>query len=809
MAPNDALIGRALAGRYRLLQRRGIGAHGIVLDAIDEELQRPVAVKIMMPQFVNTQQLEARFRLEAQVAGSLNHPNLNAVYDWGVEEVEGSTVPYLVLEHLSGGSLRDMLDRGRLLTPSQALMIGLDACRGLDYMHTRGVIHRDLKPANLAFGDDRHLRILDVGISRMVAEHTWQEPSAAGIDAARYASPEQARGGSPQEGTLDSASDIYSLCLIMIEAVTGQVPFSSDSTVATLNARLDKLMPVSADFGPLASVLSRAGSVQPSDRYTAAEFGRALVLAAENLPRPGILPIVGSSGLGDDTGGMRRPSDPTGPLQRPEPTIAQAVLPLAAPRELGDVALSARSGEGETGQAPATETIDVLASVAPALSIAMANADVEGMAHPQTLPPPQGPPQPPGSAEAFAGFPMPAAGPSASAELSINLASEPAPTAGMAAVPPASGVGGSTMNIAPMALADDGVEPQLYDQSDDELAGSPRRGRRGWIYAALLLIVAAGVGAFVASRLLAEKSFTVADLVGKTESVARNEIAGNDWTVVVQRERNDVQALGNVIRTDPVAGVSLKEGSSIIFVVSDGPTLSVLPDVTGQTLEAATATLAAVNLDIAVGAEAFCEAVPVADELPCPDLPAGTVISWMVPEQPLITAGTEVMQRTVVAVTVSKGPGPRSVPNLKGLDEPTALQTMTALGLVVVRDADIFSDTFAAGLVADQSLPEGTVLQRGDTVVYAVSKGPDVVAMPTIDGLTYDQLFAAINAAGLTVGTVTGPTDGSGTLTSVSSAGQPVVAGQQLARGAAIDLTYTPPPAPAETAPPTTAAPTG
>ena len=94
------------------------------------------------------------------------------------------------------------------------------------------------------------------------------------------------REASPADGTLDIATDIYSLCLMMIESVTGQVPFASDSTVATLNARIDKLMPVSADFGPLASVLARAGSADSRrDRYTAAEFGRALVQAAENVCR--------------------------------------------------------------------------------------------------------------------------------------------------------------------------------------------------------------------------------------------------------------------------------------------------------------------------------------------------------------------------------------------------------------------------------------------------------------------------------------------------------------------------------------------
>src|SRR5262245_29706764 len=131
MAMNPALLGRLLGGRYRLQNRRGAGAHGIVLDAYAEQPERVVAAKFMMPQFVVDTAAEAKFRFEAQAASQLTHPNLDAVYDWGVEIIDGAKVPFLVLEHLPGGSLRDMLDRGRVLSPSQALVVGLDACRGL------------------------------------------------------------------------------------------------------------------------------------------------------------------------------------------------------------------------------------------------------------------------------------------------------------------------------------------------------------------------------------------------------------------------------------------------------------------------------------------------------------------------------------------------------------------------------------------------------------------------------------------------------------------------------------------------------
>lgn len=773
MATNPSLIGRLLAGRYRVEQRRGGGAHGIVLDALDEQQQRSVAIKILLPLFASTTAAEARFRLEAQVAASFEHPNLNAVYDWGVEGIDGVSVPFLVLENLPGGSLRDMIDRGRLLTPSQALVVGLDACRGLDAMHRRGVIHRDLKPANLAFGEDRHARILDVGLSRYVAEATWADPSAAGIDAARYASPEQARGATTADGSLTSATDIYSLCLVLIESVTGQVPFSSDSTVATLNARLDKLMPVSADFGPLASVLSRAGSAVASDRYTAAELGRALVQAAGKLPRPAPLPIVGTGVLSDTTGGIRRPVDASGAIARPaEATQAILVTPLDVPAE----PLPAAPGSPTVGislQAPsAPPTIGIPAVVNAAAASAAARPPAPAAATAPattTLQPLVGDAAPTVAAQPVARF-DPQTGEAllgADLDLALSLHGSLVTTA----VPPS----------APFDFARD----------DDDGADPPRRRRRAWWPAVIVLIVAIlAAGGFALYSVVKNTSYTVPELAGMTEAVGRNQIAENGWTIVVTRERNDAQPADNIIRTDPVAGTKLGSGKVITLVVSDGPTLSVLPDVTGQTLDAATALLASSNLDIAVATHTYDESVL-----------AGVIMSWTVPAQPGLAAGAEVMQRTVVSVVVSDGPAPRTVPNLIGLDEAGATKALTDLQLVVVKDVDKFSDDQPAGLVADQSLPAGASIARGETITIALSKGQDLVVMPALAGLSYADIEAALAAAGLRVGTVDGDKD-AGTIQDATLNGASVTVGQQIRRDTPIDLHFSVPPPPTTQPPP-------
>jgi len=276
-------IGRVLGGRYRLVTALGTGASAHVYLADDVTLHRRVAIKVLHPALAGDAAFLKRFRAEARAVAALNHPNILQVYDWGEEDGE----PFLVLEYLAGGSLRQVYDTGTLLTPEQAVGVGIQAAAGLDYAHRRGLVHRDIKPANLLFDADRRLRIADFGLARALAEAAWTEPDGAILGTARYAAPEQVEGF-----VLDGKADVYALALVLYEGVTGEAPFIGDTVAAILMARVGSLLPRHEALGPLAEVLAWAAAPDPAERYDASQLGLRLEQLAATLPKPEPLPIV-------------------------------------------------------------------------------------------------------------------------------------------------------------------------------------------------------------------------------------------------------------------------------------------------------------------------------------------------------------------------------------------------------------------------------------------------------------------------------------------------------------------------------------
>jgi serine/threonine-protein kinase len=285
MSTTTDAIGRVLAGRYRVEALVGTGASANVFAALDVALQRRVAIKVLHPALAAESGFLRRFRAEAQAAAALTHPSIVAVYDWG----DDGQAPFLVLQYLSGGSLRDLLDAGHRLSVPQAVAVGRQAAAALAYAHARGVVHRDVKPANLLFDADGRLAVADFGLARALSEAAWTEPAGAILGTARYAAPEQASGT-----VVDGRSDVYALALVLYETVTGVVPFAGDSTVQTVLGRVGATLPGHDALGPLSETLRLAAAPEPADRLDAGALALRLEELAAELPPPTALPLAGA-----------------------------------------------------------------------------------------------------------------------------------------------------------------------------------------------------------------------------------------------------------------------------------------------------------------------------------------------------------------------------------------------------------------------------------------------------------------------------------------------------------------------------------
>ena len=303
----ESLIGSVVDGRFEIESEQSRSTSSTSYVALDQRSDALVILRLFSADA--TTQHGTEILEQAAIAFEMSHPNVVRLTSFGRASIRGVERVYIVHERLTGGSLQDMIDRSRLLTPSQALVVGLEVCRALDYAHKRGLLHHDLRPSSIVFGEDRKVRVADIGVASVIAEQAWADVTTVSQERARYCAPEQAQGE-----PFDEKADVYALALILVEAVTGTVPFLADSVVGTLSARVDKLFPVSADLGGLATVLDKAGRSDPLERASAAEMGRALVQAGPTLPRPTQIQIVSSAAFvvqsdEDRTGDLTQPRE--------------------------------------------------------------------------------------------------------------------------------------------------------------------------------------------------------------------------------------------------------------------------------------------------------------------------------------------------------------------------------------------------------------------------------------------------------------------------------------------------------------------
>ena len=257
-------IGMMIGDRYEILEKIGTGGMSDVYKAKDHKLNRLVAVKVLKQEFSENANFVSKFRIEAQAAAGLMHPNIVNVYDVGEE----GGIYYIVMELVEGITLKKYIEKKARLSVKEAISIAIQVSMGIQAAHNNHIIHRDIKPQNIIISKEGKVKVTDFGIAKAATSNTITSNVMGSV---HYTSPEQARGGYS-----DEKSDIYSLGITMFEMLTGRVPFNGETTVAIAIKHIQEELPPPREFVPeipvsVEQIVCKCCQKSPDRRYQSME----------------------------------------------------------------------------------------------------------------------------------------------------------------------------------------------------------------------------------------------------------------------------------------------------------------------------------------------------------------------------------------------------------------------------------------------------------------------------------------------------------------------------------------------------------
>jgi eukaryotic-like serine/threonine-protein kinase len=568
--PPEVGEGSTIDGRYRLLRRIGSGGMADVWLAEDPHLQRRVALKVLHRRFAQDREFVERFRREAEAAAGLSHPNIVSVFDRG--DVDGTY--YIAMQLLEGRSLKELIDQG--LTPEQSAALIRQVLDAAGYAHRHGVVHRDLKPQNVIVDDEGKATVTDFGIAHAGASEITQAGSVLGTP--HYLSPEQAQGQA-----VTAVSDLYSVGVMLYEALAGRVPFEADSAVAIAMKQVSHTPQRPSSINPVVSpaldaVVMRALEKDPGARFQSAEaFIAALDAAGRDpaadhggtaafAPLPAPVVLEGAEAAPEEEERRRR---------RGFWAILAAVAVL-----LGALLGFALTRDTTTDVPAVTgNELDVAISLLQQNGFAVGDIDrVQREVAANTVLE-QDPPAGGASLDcAFLSFFC------SKPKVGLTVSAGP----GSAEVP--GGLAGLSQEEAVERVEEAGFVAQVEKVNSDRVeAGlvvrpSPSGGTTATRGSTVVLTVSKG-----------QKLAKVPVLVGTRRSVAVQRIRGRDLVPSVEEEESAKPA-GEVIAQSPSAGSELPRGSSVSIVVSSGRRQAEVPNVIGKERREAVEDLRAAGL---------------------------------------------------------------------------------------------------------------------------------------------------------------------------------------------------------------------
>jgi len=223
--------GMFISDRYEIIEKVGSGGMSDVYKAKCHKLNRFVAIKVLKQEFSEDKNFVSKFKVEAQSAAGLTHPNIVNVYDVG----EDDGIYYIVMELIEGITLKKYIEKKEIIPVKEAVSIAIQVAQGIEAAHNNHIIHRDIKPQNIIISREGKVKVTDFGIARAASSNTINSNAMGSV---HYISPEQAKNG-----YIDEKSDIYSLGITLYEMITGKVPFEGDSTVSVALQHINEELP--------------------------------------------------------------------------------------------------------------------------------------------------------------------------------------------------------------------------------------------------------------------------------------------------------------------------------------------------------------------------------------------------------------------------------------------------------------------------------------------------------------------------------------------------------------------------------------
>jgi eukaryotic-like serine/threonine-protein kinase len=619
--------GSTVDGRYRLLRRIGSGGMADVWLAEDTHLQRRVALKVLQARFAQDHEFVERFRREAEAAAGLQHPNVVAVFDRG--DIDGTF--YIAMQLLEGRSLKELIDQG--LTPEQAVALIRQVLEGAGFGHRHGVVHRDLKPQNAIVDEAGKVTVTDFGIARAGASEITQAGSVMGTP--HYLSPEQAQG---QDVT--AVSDLYSIGVMLYEALAGRVPFEADSAVAIAMKQVSHTPQRPSSINPsvspaLDAVTMRALEKDPGQRFQSAEAFIAALDAAMREP--------GAAGGGTAAFAPLPP-----PVVGPEQAAAGEVDPEEEARRrrrrwiVAGAAAAVLLGLLIGWAVSRNTTTEVPNVTGNQLGVAIALLEQNGftvgdvnrvqreVAANTVLEqdPAASPPAEAASLDcALLGFFC--SKPKVALTVSAGPGSAKVPsTAGLSEEEAVAKLEGAGFEAKLEQVNSEAVEAGLVIHSEPSGGQTATRG------SSVVVVVSKGA-----------KLVKVPVLVGTQRAVAVQQIRGRGLLPSVEEEESAKPA-GETIRQAPSAGSELSRGASVAIVVSKGERKTKVPNVIGAERREAVEALRAAGLEPTVREEATEAPSKVGraiEQFPPPgsEVEAGSAVTVVVGKAAAVVEGEE------------------------------------------------------------------------------------------------------------------------------------------------------------------------